>query len=141
MPSSTNPTQGNNNDNWFNPIPIDDYYKINEQARQNVPTSPPNDETLGNYTISCGPILRLAGTWENNNDTTEDPNYRGSILLVIKKILMVLLRMKQDQLLLIKLVLHHHQLRLLWPSFLLVNFLGQNFIKKMIIHFIDIQLN
>lgn len=85
MPSSTNPTQGNNNDNWFNPIPIDDYYKINEQARQNVPTSPPNDETLGNYTISCGPILRLAGTWENNNDTTEDPNYRGSILLVIKK--------------------------------------------------------
>ena len=82
----------------------------------------------------------MAGTWENNNDTTEDPNYRGSILLVIKKDTDGTTANETGPAITYK----------IGPSspsttvalkFSTGEFPGTNFIKKMIIHFIDIQLN
>ncbi|KAI5956318.1 hypothetical protein KGF54_000793 [Candida jiufengensis] len=69
------------NDEWFKPLAIDDYLTINELSRKNVPKERPYDKTdkYDEYDISCGPILRLAGTLENGQK-----NYRGSILVVIR---------------------------------------------------------
>ncbi|KAI5963439.1 hypothetical protein KGF57_001243 [Candida theae] len=80
MPSAPDNQQQSTED-WFSPLPLDEYLKINELARQDVPKTRPIDpnDKLGDYDIRCGPILRLAGTLENN--TT---NYRGSIMLVVK---------------------------------------------------------
>lgn len=68
-------------EDWFSPLPLDEYLKINELARQNVPKTRPIDpnDKLGEYDIRCGPTLRLAGTLEDGAS-----NYRGSLMLVVK---------------------------------------------------------
>ena len=68
-------------EDWFDPIPVEDYYKINQNSRNNVPKEAPSGENLAGLDISCGPILRLLGTWENG-----EPSYRGTILVVVKNI-------------------------------------------------------
>lgn len=68
-------------EDWFDPIPVEDYYKINQNSRNNVPKEAPFGENLAGLDISCGPILRLLGTWENG-----EPSYRGTILVVVKNI-------------------------------------------------------
>ena len=81
MPSAATDNQQQSTEEWFSPLPLDEYYKINELARKDVPKTRPIDpnDKLGDYNITCGPILRLAGTLENNT-----ANYRGSIMLVVK---------------------------------------------------------
>lgn len=82
MPSATDTQQQQQStDDWFSPLPLDEYLKINELARQNVPKTRPIDsnDKLGDYDIRCGPTLRLAGTLENGTS-----NYRASLMLVIK---------------------------------------------------------
>ncbi|EMG47898.1 hypothetical protein SBY92_002905 [Candida maltosa Xu316] len=66
---------------WFSPIPIEDYYKINQKSRENVPKQSPEPEILGDLAISCGPMLRLISTWRN-----DQPIYQASILLVLKDV-------------------------------------------------------
>ncbi|RCK64935.1 hypothetical protein Cantr_00518 [Candida viswanathii] len=79
MPSQAQPDTPP--ENWFSAIPLEDYSKINHHARNNVPKERPPGEKLADLEISCGPILRLLGTWENG-----EPNYRGTILVVVKDI-------------------------------------------------------
>ncbi|KAI5964357.1 uncharacterized protein KGF55_002299 [Candida pseudojiufengensis] len=69
------------NEEWFKPLALDEFLKINELSRANVPDKRPIDESdkLGEYDISCGPILRLSGTLENG-----EKNYSGSLMLVVR---------------------------------------------------------
>ncbi|ODV67958.1 hypothetical protein HYPBUDRAFT_240009 [Hyphopichia burtonii NRRL Y-1933] len=69
------------NDDWFEPIPIDEYILLNKHSSDNIPDTCPIDEALPDgLDVRCGPILRLLGTLENG-----ESNYRGSIMLVVKK--------------------------------------------------------
>ncbi|KAI3404140.2 hypothetical protein KGF56_003040 [Candida oxycetoniae] len=76
----TSTSRLDNNEGWFDPLPLDEYLAINKYSRENVPTTRPISETdkLGDYDIRCGPILRLAGTLENGTR-----NYRATIMLVV----------------------------------------------------------
>ncbi|KAG7664282.1 uncharacterized protein J8A68_002197 [[Candida] subhashii] len=78
MPSSSTP-QGPSRETWFDPIPIDDFKRINELSRKDVPKERPIDpeDKIEEYDIRCGPILKLSGTHEDGK-----PNYRGSLALV-----------------------------------------------------------
>ncbi|CAI5759785.1 unnamed protein product [Candida verbasci] len=80
MNGSANGGISHGDSEWFQPIPIEEFQKINQLSRENVPKSRPIDDTdkFGSHLITCGPILRLSGTLENQN------NYRGSIMLVTK---------------------------------------------------------
>ncbi|KAK6199971.1 uncharacterized protein RJT21DRAFT_130748 [Scheffersomyces amazonensis] len=66
--------------NWFDPLPITEYVKINEQSSKDIPDTYPVDKELfgGELDIRSGPILKLVSSLDNGN------GYRGSILLVIK---------------------------------------------------------
>lgn len=67
-------------DNWFDPLPIEEYTLLNQSSGENVPDEIPIDDPFDDgLDIRCGPILRLSGTLENQTS-----NYRGSMMLVIK---------------------------------------------------------
>lgn len=69
-------------DNWYQPLPIDVYEnKIKQTIPEKIPVTNgcPDDYSLGDLTIACGPTVRFLATHENNSD-----NYRGTILLVCK---------------------------------------------------------
>ncbi|CAK9441626.1 uncharacterized protein LODBEIA_P54940 [Lodderomyces beijingensis] len=87
---SRNGSDDTQHDEWFDPLPLDEYLKINELSRKNVPQTRPIDDTdrLGELDIRCGPILRLAGTFEKNgkHENNNNNNYRASIMLVVKDV-------------------------------------------------------
>lgn len=63
---------------WKSPFPLDAWRELNRTCGENPPAAPPAlAMRLMHPLISCGPILRLAGTWEKDT-----PNYRGLVLLV-----------------------------------------------------------
>ncbi|OWB82265.1 hypothetical protein B5S33_g889 [[Candida] boidinii] len=67
--------------NWFEELPIEKYQElVTSNDPETVENAPPN-RIVGSpslqLSVSCGPILRLLATLENNTN-----NYRGTILLV-----------------------------------------------------------
>ncbi|CUM62797.1 uncharacterized protein PRCAT00000355001 [Priceomyces carsonii] len=64
---------------WYLPIPIEDFLKINKGSAENIPDKPPIEDPVGGVDVRCGPILRLAGTHEAGQT-----NYRGSLMIVAK---------------------------------------------------------
>ena len=47
MPSAATDNQQQSTEEWFSPLPLDEYYKINELARKDVPKTrqiDPNDK-------------------------------------------------------------------------------------------------
>ncbi|EGW31122.1 uncharacterized protein SPAPADRAFT_141671 [Spathaspora passalidarum NRRL Y-27907] len=68
-------------DDWFEPIPVDDYQTINQRSGENVPEKRPIDpeDKLDEFEVTCGPMINLLGTHENNQ-----PNYRATLALVVK---------------------------------------------------------
>lgn len=66
-------------EDWFEPLPIDEYTLLNKHSSDDIPDEIPVDPPLDDgLDIRCGPILRLSGTLENQTN-----NYRGSIMLVV----------------------------------------------------------
>lgn len=67
-------------DDWHAPLPVDDFVALNhKQIDATVPDQCPESEDINGLQVFCGPILRLAGTFENGADT-----YRASLMLVTK---------------------------------------------------------
>lgn len=65
---------------FFDPLPLAEFAEINKFSGENVPElCPTTDATVEGIDLRCGPILRLAGTLENNEN-----NYRGSVMIVVK---------------------------------------------------------
>lgn len=67
-------------DSWFDPLPLREFAELNKLSGENVPEEcPTTDPSIEGIDLRCGPILRLAGTLENNEN-----NYRGSAMIVVK---------------------------------------------------------
>lgn len=63
---------------WFEPFPLSIYQEENEITGKNPPEVCPTEPFVAGVNVRCGPLLRLFGTHEGNQD-----NYRGLILLVV----------------------------------------------------------
>jgi hypothetical protein len=79
---SNGSTINNISESWFDPFPIDDYNaSLEKSALQSLSkqTSCPQDYTLGDLSVSCGPTVRFLASHEDDSN-----NYRGSILLIVR---------------------------------------------------------
>lgn len=63
---------------WFEPFPLAQYEQENETTGANPPDVCPTQPVVAGVNVRCGPLLRLFGTHEGNQN-----NYRGLILLVV----------------------------------------------------------
>lgn len=61
-------------------VPIDAFVELNKtQTEMTVPEKCPERDPIGGINVCCGPILRLCGTLEDNQE-----NYRALIMVVTK---------------------------------------------------------